>query len=161
MLKEVLFMILGAYLIFCINYIQRKLKRCFSRAQHFYAYTPLANPLWKTWTILQVLCLVWFGAEAGINCLVSAAASQKASEAGLKDRWGATVPPQTTVPKAATGPHHRDQHTHTKTGSGQTVCVISTVQLFLILTEEESGCYCASSLPLSCPFLRLNMEHLE
>lgn len=48
MLKEALSMILGPHLIFCINYTQRKLKRCFSGAQHFYAYTPLAKSVWKS-----------------------------------------------------------------------------------------------------------------
>lgn len=80
MLKEALSMILGPCLIFCRNYIQRKLKRCFSRAKNVYAYTPLASPLRKTWTLLQVLYLVWFGAEEGINCLVSTAELQKAPE---------------------------------------------------------------------------------
>lgn len=65
MLKEALSVILGPRLIFCINYIQRKLKRCFSRVQHFYASTPLANSQWKSWTVLEVLYfnVVWSWGE--------------------------------------------------------------------------------------------------
>lgn len=69
MLKEALSMILGPHLIFCINYTQRKLKRCFSRAQHFYAYTPLAKSAWKSWSAhCKVLCfsVVWCRREGAL-----------------------------------------------------------------------------------------------
>lgn len=91
MLKEALSMILGPCLIFCINYIQRKLKRCFSRAQHFYAYTPLANSLWKSWTVLEVLyfTVVWcWGGDHLLGFCSNILESPR--KAGLKDRWGAT-----------------------------------------------------------------------
>lgn len=44
----------------------------------------------------QCCILVWFGAEVGITCLVSAAASQKGRSEGQVGSH--TVPPQTTVP---------------------------------------------------------------
>lgn len=92
MLKEALSMILGPRLIFCINYTQRKLKRCFSRAQHFYAYTPLAKSVWKSWTAhCNVLCFsaVWcWGGERLLGVCKSIA--KKTPKRRREDRWGVT-----------------------------------------------------------------------
>lgn len=64
MLKEALPMILGPPRIFCVNDIQRKLKRCFSRAQHFLCLHPIGKSAMENLNYkLQALYSVWFEAE--------------------------------------------------------------------------------------------------
>lgn len=114
MLKEALSMFLGPCLIFCINYIQRKLKRCFSRAQHFLRLHYIGKSTMEkmNYTSSPVFSVVWsWGGDQLLGFCSSIPESPHG--AGLKDRWGATLAPQTTVPTAGGGgPHHRvrDQH---------------------------------------------------
>lgn len=100
MLKEALSMILGPWLIFCINYIQRKLKRCFSRAQHFYAYTPLAR---STMEKLNFTSGAVFSRGLELMCGSIARFLQQPQNGSFGEAVSHTMPPQTTVATAGGG----------------------------------------------------------
>lgn len=114
MLKEAHSMILGPCLIFCINYIQRKLKRCFSRAQHFLHLHYIGKSTMEklNYTSSAMFSVVWsWGGDQLLGFCSSIPESPRG--AGLKDRWGATLPPQTTVPAVGGGGlHHRVRNQH-------------------------------------------------
>lgn len=125
MLKEALSMILGPCLIFCINYIQRKLKRCFSRAPHFLGlhYTGKSTMEKLNYTSSAVFSVVLSWGEGQLLGFCSSI--PESPEGQCEGQVGSHTATSNHCPHCRRGgSYHRGQHVQRhprEGGSGQTL----------------------------------------
>lgn len=95
-------MILGLCLIFCVNYVQRKFKRCFSRAQQFLRSHSSGKSTMEKLNYTQIsVFLCGFGAKVGGGGSIARFQQQhprKPPRGWSEGQVGShLLPPQTTV----------------------------------------------------------------